>query len=94
VSTKYRTLFESMDEGYCVVEMIFDADNRPADFVLETEPGLRGNRGGLRDAQGKQMREMAPDHDAHWFRTPRRVAVTGGHHPLRQRATRLASRSV
>ena len=74
---KYRTLFESMDEGYCVIEMIFDADNRPADFrFLETNPAFE-KQSGLRDAQGRRMREMAPDHDAYWFETYGRVAVTG-----------------
>ena len=74
---KYRALFESMDEGYCVIEMIFDADNRPADFrFLETNPAFE-KQSGLRDAQGKRMREMAPDHDAYWFETYGRVALTG-----------------
>ena len=74
---KYRSLFERMDEGYCVIQMIFDADNRPADFrFLETNPAFE-KQSGLRDAQGKRMREMAPDHDAYWFETFGRVAVTG-----------------
>ncbi|NJK74713.1 MAG: hypothetical protein HC849_27385 [Oscillatoriales cyanobacterium RU_3_3] len=30
--TKYRTLFESIDEGFCIVEMIFDSENRPIDY--------------------------------------------------------------
>ena len=74
---KYRSLFERMDEGYCVIEMIFNADNRPADFrFLEMNPAFE-KHSGLRNAQGKRMREMAPDHDAYWFETFGRVAVTG-----------------
>jgi PAS domain-containing protein len=34
---KYRSLFESMIEAYCVIEMIFDDNGRPVDFrYLET----------------------------------------------------------
>lgn len=74
---KFRTLFESMDEGYCVIDMIFDADNRPADYrFLEMNPAFEKHTG-LRNAQDRRMREISPDHDAHWFATYGRVAVTG-----------------
>jgi len=74
---KFRTLFESMDEGYCLIEMIFDADARPADYrFLEINPAFEKHTG-LRNAQGKRMRELAPGHDAHWFEIYGRVAVTG-----------------
>ena len=74
---KFRTLFESMDEGYCVIEMVFDADARPADYrFLEVNPAFEKHTG-IQNAQGKLMREIAPDHDAHWFETYGRVAVTG-----------------
>ncbi len=74
---KFRTLFESMDEGYCVVEMIFDADTRPADYrFLEINPAFEKHTG-IRNAQGKRIREIAPDHEAHWFEIYGRVAVTG-----------------
>ena len=74
---KYHTLFESMDEGYCVIEMIFDAEARPVDYrFLEINPAFE-KQTGIQNAQGKRMREIAPDHDAHWFETFGRVAVTG-----------------
>lgn len=74
---RFRTLFESMDEGFCVIEMIFDADSRPADYrFLEVNPAFEKHTG-LADAEGKRMRELAPDHDAYWFETYGRAAVTG-----------------
>ena len=74
---KFRTLFESIDEGYCVIDMIFDADNRPSDYLfLEMNPAFEKHTG-LRHAQGKRMREIAPDHDDHWFDIFGRVALTG-----------------
>ncbi len=29
---KYRSLFESIDEGFCVIEMLFDARGKPVDY--------------------------------------------------------------
>ena len=74
---KYCTLFESMDEGYCAIKMIFAADGQPADYwFLKTNPAFVKHTG-LQNAQGKRMREIAPDHEAHWFEIYRRAAVTG-----------------
>ena len=74
---KYRTLFESMDEGYCVIEMVLDAAGRPIDFrYLEINPAFEKHTG-LRNAQGKCMQDMAHDHDGHWCATFARVAATG-----------------
>ena len=74
---KYRTLFESMDEGYCVIEMIFDADHQPADYrFLEINPAFEKHTG-IQNAQGKRMREIVPDHDSSWFEVYGRVSFTG-----------------
>ncbi|MBC7480913.1 MAG: response regulator [Rhizobacter sp.] len=74
---RFRTLFESMDEGFCVIEMILDADSRPADYrFLEVNPAFEKHTG-LQGATGKRMLELAPDHDACWFEIYGRVAVTG-----------------
>ena len=36
--TRYRTLFNATDEGFCVIEMIFEGD-QPTDFrYIETNP--------------------------------------------------------
>ncbi len=74
---RFRTLFESMDEGFCVIEVMFDGEGRPADYrFLEVNPAFE-TQCGLRDAIGKTIRELAPDHDAHWFEIYGKVAVTG-----------------
>jgi PAS domain S-box-containing protein len=74
---RYRTLFESIDEGFCVVEVIFDQQDRPVDYrFLEANPTFV-KQTGLEDAVGRRMREMAPAHEQHWFQTYGRVARTG-----------------
>ena len=74
---EYHALFESMDQGYCVIEMIFDADSRPIDYrFLQVNPAFEQHTG-IRNAQGQRMREIAPDHEVRWFEIYGRVAVTG-----------------
>jgi len=74
---RYRTLFTSLIEGYCVIEVIFDPAGRPVDYrFLEINPAFE-EQTGLHDAQGKLMRDLAPDHEAHWFEIYGKVASTG-----------------
>jgi PAS domain S-box-containing protein len=74
---RYRTLFETMDEGFCVIEMIFDEQGRPADYrFLQANPAFE-KQTGLHEAEGKRMREFAPEHEAHWFEIYGKVALTG-----------------
>ena len=74
---RYRNLFDSMDEGYCVIEMLFDERDTPLDWrFLEVNPAFAVLTG-IHDAVGKRMRELAPDHEAYWFETYGKVALTG-----------------
>src|SRR6185369_10890226 len=74
---RYRSLFNSLIEGFCIIEMLFDADERPIDYrFLEINPAFEAQTG-LRNAQGKLMRELAPEHEAHWFEIYGNVALTG-----------------
>ena len=75
--TRFRTLFESMDEGYCVIEVIFDEQNNPTDYrFLEVNPAFE-KQTGIKNARGRHMREIAPDHEQHWFDTYGRIALSG-----------------
>ncbi|MBE9225119.1 PAS domain S-box protein, partial [Phormidium sp. LEGE 05292] len=74
---RYRALFESMNEGFCVVEMLFDKQNKPVDYrFLEMNP-LFESQTGLKQAQGKTARQLVPNLEDHWFETYGKVALTG-----------------
>ncbi len=74
---RYQTLFETLIEGFCTIEMIFDAAGKPVDYrFLEINPAF-AQQTGLHDAQGKLMRELAPEHEQHWFEIYGKVALTG-----------------
>ena len=73
---RYRTLFESVDQGFCIFEMIFDGA-RAVDYrFLEMNPMFERHTG-LVDAVGRTAREMLPGLDEFWFETYGRVALTG-----------------
>ena len=75
--TKYKTLFDSIDEGFCVVHVIRDEGGASIDYVfVETNPSF-ARQTGLDDAVGQSMRALAPAHEAHWFQTYGNVARTG-----------------
>ena len=77
----YLTLFNSIDEGFCTIEVIFDFNDKPIDYrFLEINPAF-AKQTGLHDAQGKLMRDLAPDHEEHWFEIYGKIALTGK--PLR-----------
>lgn len=74
---RYRSLTESIDDGFCVIEMVFDELDKPTDYIFhEINPVFEGQTG-LHDAQGKTMREMVPHHESHWFEIYGQVAKTG-----------------
>ena len=75
---KYRTLFESIDEGFCIVEAIFDAEEKPVDYrFLQVNPAFFRMTGLPADALGKTMRELVPDIEQFWVETYGNVALTG-----------------
>jgi PAS domain S-box-containing protein len=74
---KYRTLFESVDEGVCTIEVLFDENENPIDYLfLEVNPAFE-KQTGIQNARGRRMREIAPLHEEHWFEMYGKVALTG-----------------
>ena len=64
---KYRTLFESIDEGFCICQMLFEANGRPIDYrFLKVNPAFEIMTG-LKEATGKTARELVPNLEAFWF---------------------------
>jgi PAS domain S-box-containing protein len=73
----YRTLFESIDEGYCTIEVLFEQNEKPVDYrFLQINPSFE-RQTGIKNAAGRRMREIAPRHEEHWFEIYGRIALTG-----------------
>jgi PAS domain S-box-containing protein len=74
---RYRTLFDSLDEGFCVIDVLFDDDGRPSDYrFVEANPAFV-QQTGLTDVIGRCIRALVPAHEQHWFDIYGRVARTG-----------------
>lgn len=74
---RYRTLFESVDQGFCVFDMVFDDAGRPIDYVfVEVNPAFAAQTG-LVDAVGRRMSNLAPAHEQRWYDLYGGVALTG-----------------
>jgi PAS domain S-box-containing protein len=73
---RYRTLFENIEVGFCIIEMIFDEAGQPIDYrFIEANPAFAAQAGF--DPSGRQMREIVPDHEPLWFDFYGRISITG-----------------
>jgi PAS domain S-box-containing protein len=77
---RYRTIFESIDEGFCIVEMIKDESGRYVDYrYLEINPAFERASGIPAEValSGQTVREILPDYETIWIDTYAHVAQTG-----------------
>ena len=73
----YLTLFNSIDEGFCTIEVIFDDNDKPIDYrFLDMNPAFE-KQTGLNEAKGKLMRNLASDYEEYWFEIYGKIALTG-----------------
>ena len=78
---RYRVLVNSLDEGFMVIELLYDLQEQPVDFLfVEINPALERHTG-LSSPLGKTMKEFFPNHEQFWFDKFGNVALSG--EPLR-----------
>lgn len=75
---RYRSLFEMLPDGFCVIKMIWDADGVPVDYeFLEVNSAFEKHTG-ISSAVGKRVRrDVAAGHEQYWFDIYGKVARTG-----------------
>lgn len=74
---RYRTLFNSIDEGFCTIEVIFDAvENAVEVRYLDTNPAFE-RHSGLQEAAGKTTTELGFSLEPYWYEIYGNVARTG-----------------
>ncbi len=64
---RLRTIFERIDEGYSVIEMIVDADGEPASYRFVEVNSLFEKLSGLSDPIGKTIHELLPGVEQSWI---------------------------
>jgi PAS domain S-box-containing protein len=74
---RFHSLFSSIDEGYCLAEMVLDDAGDPVDYrFLVTNERFEAMTG-LENAVGRTARELVPDLESSWVETYGRVALEG-----------------
>jgi two-component system, chemotaxis family, CheB/CheR fusion protein len=74
---RYRKLFNSITQGFCVIELLFDEEDQPLDFRFINVNEAFERQTGLKDVVGRTMRSLEPDHEEYWFEIYGRIAKTG-----------------
>jgi PAS domain S-box-containing protein len=85
----HSILLNAIDEGFCIIEMIFDEREKPVDYRFLMINASFEKQTGLQNAVGKRMREFAPNHEEHWFEIYGRIALTGEPIRFENRAEQL-----
>ncbi|HET7299923.1 MAG TPA: GAF domain-containing protein [Oleiagrimonas sp.] len=74
---KYRLLFESTDEAFCITELVRDDNGDVVDLVYREINREFTRQTGLTDVVGRTMREVQPSLGLHWLAACARAAETG-----------------
>ena len=73
----YRTLFETMDEGFCVIEFVDGPHGPLSDYVhVEANPAYERNAG-LLNVVGRKVRDLVGEEADGWVETYGEVLATG-----------------
>ncbi|WP_429589432.1 PAS domain S-box protein [Variovorax sp. PvP013] len=73
---RFRTLLETVETAFAIVEVKFDEADRPVDYrFIEANPAFERQAGV--NLRGKWVTEFAPDLERFWFDTYGHVAWTG-----------------
>ena len=73
----YRTVLDLIDEGFCIIEVLFDEAQRPLDYRFLQVNVAFEQQTGFADAVGQTMRTLAPNLEEHWFEMYGKVALSG-----------------
>ena len=73
---KYRSLFNSLQDAFCIIEMIFNEKGEPIDWIyVETNPAFLQHA--TVDMKGKRISEFVPKVEAQWLEQYGGVLKTG-----------------
>lgn len=73
----YQAIFSSIDEGFCIIEIIFDDAENPSDYLFLETNAVFEDMTGLKNPNGKTALELVPDLEKKWIEIYGNVAITG-----------------
>jgi PAS domain-containing protein len=74
---KYRDLFTTMDEGFCIIEFFDGPHGKLSDYVHVEANEAYARHAGIPNVVGQKLREMVPDEADGWIARYRPVLITG-----------------
>lgn len=77
---RYRTLFDSLEEGFCIIEILYDEQGHAYDHRFIEVNSVYENITRMKNPVGKTLREIEPNISPEWTATYARVAETGKPH--------------
>ena len=74
---KYRSILDSIDQGFCVIEVLFDDADNALDYrILEVNRAFE-KQAGIANGAGRWIREILPENEEYWFQIYGQIALTG-----------------
>ena len=74
---RYRTLINSLDQGFAVIDLILDREETVFDYLFTETNAAFEKHTEMKGQPGKTMREIFQDHETDWFQKFGKVAKTG-----------------
>jgi PAS domain S-box-containing protein len=74
---RFRTLFDTMDEGFCVIEFLDGPLGPLSDYVHVQANAAYERHTGIPDVVGRRVRDMVPDEAEGWIELYRGVLTSG-----------------
>ena len=74
---RYRTLFDAIDEGFCVIEFFDGPHGSLSDYIHVEANAAYAKHTGIPNVVGQKVREMVPAEADGWVQLYRDVLVTG-----------------
>jgi diguanylate cyclase (GGDEF)-like protein/PAS domain S-box-containing protein len=73
----YQAVFEEMDQGFCVVQVLVDAEDRPTDYRYVEANAVFLRQTGRSEVLGRTSTELSSDAPAFWLELYAAIATTG-----------------
>ncbi|MDQ8700555.1 PAS domain-containing protein [Hyphomicrobium sp. LHD-15] len=74
---RYRTLFDSIDEGFCIIEFLDGPHGPLSDYIHIEANAAYAHHAGIPNVVGQKVRDMVPDEADAWVELYRGVLQTG-----------------
>lgn len=75
--SEYDDLLNSLDEAFCIVELIYDKEGIPFDYLYLNNNAAFGNHVSFDSVAGKTVRELVDIPKADWLKIFGEIAITG-----------------